>query len=428
MANPGTAGDLLDLALMIRDRRQNQPVIPLVVAPENGDPREALTAAERLLAQTIAHTAATDVPMRAETRLAPSVTEGILRGAAELRATTLILGWTSRAVVSRLIFSTILDQLLPRSSQQLLVCRLEHPLHTSRRLVVLLSPMVARLSGFAETLHTLGLLLRHSGLPLLLLGQEEELAATRTGLARAITAATPPAERPLAGWSSFWPALEAELRTDDLVVVVGCRVSSLAWQPGLDRLPQRFANQYPTHSLIVAYPAENLPDAYQSGDTPAAAGTLTAMIGTPAASFPNLPPGPAGQAVADMLAAWFQSQERPISDGAVAGLTELLLRAAVEVQPGAVLFHVHTQHVPEPVVLVGTSPDGRTVPGIASLAHVLLVLISPDACPPEEHLRNLSEIARLALTHPDLDRLALATTPDDIRTLLTPPPPEPRGA
>jgi Kef-type K+ transport system membrane component KefB len=421
VANPITASDLLDLALMFRDRRHHQPVIPLAVALEDADPREALTAAERLLAHTLAHTAATDVPMQPETRLAPSVADGILRAATELRATTLILGWTSRAAVSRLIFSTVLDQLLPRSSQQLLVCRLEQPVHTSRRLVLLLPPMTARLSGFAETLHTLGLLLRHSGRPLLLLGEAEELAAARTSLSRNAAALPAIAEQPLAGWSSFWPALEAALRADDWVVMVGCRVSSLAWQPGLDRLPQRFVHHFPKHSLIVAYPAESVPDTYQAGET-AATGTLTAMLGAPATSFPGLPPGPGDQAISTLLTTWFQSRDQAISAGAVAGLTDLLLRAAVEVQPGAVLLHVHTQHVAEPVVLIGTSPAGLRLPNLAGPVHVLLVLVSPDTCPPEEHLRNLSEIARLALGHPELGRLAQAATADDIRALLNPPP------
>ena len=420
VANPVTASDLLDLALMLRDRRHNQPVIPLAVALENGDPREALTAAERLLAHTIAHAAATDVPMRPETRLAPSVAEGILRAATELRATTLILGWTSRAAVSRLIFSTVLDHVLPRSSQQLLVCRLEQPVQTSRRL--LLPPLTARLSGFAETLHTLGLLLRHSGRPLLLLGEAEELAAARAGLSRNAAALPAIAEQPLAGWSSFWPALETALRADDWVVMVGCRISSLAWQPGLDRLPQRFVHQFPKHSLVVAYPAESSPDAYLPGDAATDAAPLTAMLGTPAASFPNLPPGPAGQAVSTLLATWFQSQGRAVSEGAVAGLTELLLRAAVEVQPGAVLLHVHTHQVPKPAVLIGTSPAGLRLPTLAGPAQVLLVLISPEDCPPEEHLRNLSEIARLVLTHPDVDRLAHAATASAIRAILHPPP------
>ena len=187
------------------------------------------------------------------------------------------------------------------------------------------------------------------------------------------------------------------------------------------QLPQRFVHHFPRHSLIVAYPAESVPDTYQAGET-ATTGTLTAMLGAPATSFPGLPPGPGDQAISILLATWFQSRDQAISAGAVAGLTDLLLRAAVEVQPGAVLLHVHTQHVAEPVVLIGTSPAGLRLPNLAGPVHVLLVLVSPATCPPEEHLRNLSEIARLALGHPDLGRLAQAATADDIRAILNPPP------
>lgn len=419
LANPQTADALMDVAFLIRDRRQGQPVYPLTVALDGPDVNAQLASMERMLSQAVVHAAAADVPVRAETRVDSEADAGIVRAIKELRASCVILGWGGRPVAGQVVFGSVLDRVLSDVTSLLLVCNLRQPMNTFQRLVLVVPPLAAKLAGFEDALRTLKTLASHADLELVVVCMQRENAE----LAQRVERTAP---RVSAGflaldlWSALWPTVTRHWRANDLLVFVNCRFGSVAWQPGLDRLPPRFVQQYPQGSLLVVYPADTVAEGAAGGtsETGSAASVSLAELLEPHHVVFGLVGDSHHEAIQTLVRQYLASRGE-ITPERVWLLAEALSQSALDLVPGAILIHVHCETLEHPVVLLGTSDGGLRFPQAPHPVHAVFALLSPTGLAPEDHLRCLSELARTVLGIPDMARLGRLRSLDELRVILT---------
>lgn len=403
LANPATAEALMDLAFVVRGSDSEEPLYPLTVAPDEGNATEAWVAeAEQMLAGAVRHAAAAEVPVRPVTRVDANIAAGIARGVAETRASTVVIGWDGRRTGARAIFGTVLDQLLERTRQLVLVAKLGHPLNVTQRLVVLVPPAADRHPGFADALATVNRIAGGigAGMAGVVVGGEVDRVREAHARVRPQVAAE---WQSVPDWAALAEWLEGALRREDLVVLMGARRSTVAWHPRLERLPSRLAELAP-ESFLAVYPAESEVPAEVAGDGLGDALAPDRVARLRADAF--------GPAVREMLA--------PVFDGATAqGLAELMesaeARFSSEIVPGVALPHTRLPGLPRPILLLGISDEGVRLPHGTRPARLLVLLVSP-AERAEEHLRALARIARLladpARTGSLLERHAPGSTLD----------------
>ncbi|HEX2189247.1 MAG TPA: cation:proton antiporter [Longimicrobiaceae bacterium] len=387
LANPATADALLDLAFTVRGSGTQEPLYPLMVVREEGDATDAEVAeAEKTLAHAVLYAAGAEVPVVPLTRVDRNVATGIVRGAAETRSSAIILGWDGRRSGAFRIFGSVLDQLLDRTRQLVLVVKLGHALNTTRRVVVVLPPAIERHPGFLEAVRTVKSVAAGVGAPVLVLAVEGDpgLLEEAYGAVSPKVAAT--WER-VAGWGDLGPALEAKLKRDDLVALVSAREGTLPWHPRLERLPALLARMAP-QSFIAVYPPETEPslDAALAGGN----GTLAPR------RVVELGPVSFREALRTLAEAEFPDRHRV--ERVLAALPEGDPDLATEVLPGVIVPHARVSGLPEPILLLGVSREGVRLPGGRAPARLVFLLLSA-AERPEEHLRSLAEIAR-AISRP----------------------------
>jgi Kef-type K+ transport system membrane component KefB/nucleotide-binding universal stress UspA family protein len=255
MANPATAEDLMELALVIREPGSPEPVYPLTVVPDDEDRSSLFVAtAEKMLSHAVAHAAGADVPVVPLTRVDHNFASGIARGMAENRASVLIIGWDGKPSHRRGMFGSVLDQLLEQTRQQVLVAKLGHPLNTTERVILLIPEGADYLPGFLGAVRTIKQLANHLGAGI----HARVVSASSDSYQRAMDRALPTApvvvER-LPSWNDAPAWLGETVRSDDLVVVISARRGSVAWDPALERLPAVLAGLIP-ESFIMMYPSE----------------------------------------------------------------------------------------------------------------------------------------------------------------------------
>lgn len=403
LANPATAEALMDLAFVVRGSDGDEPLYPLTVAPDEGSATEAWVAeAEQMLAGAVRHAAAAEVPVRPMTRVDANIAAGIARGVAETRASTVVIGWDGRRTGARAIFGTVLDQLLERTRQTVLVAKLGHPLNVTQRLVVLVPPAADRHPGFAEALATVNRIAAGigAGMTGVVVGGELDRVRQVHGALRPQVAAD---WQTVADWAALAEWLDGGLRREDLVVLMGARRGTVAWHPRLERLPSRLAELAP-ESFLAVYPAESEVPADVAMDGLGDALAPDRVLRLRADAF--------GPAVREMLAPVFDA-------GTAQGLAELMesaeARFSSEIVPGVALPHTRLPGLPRSILLLGISDDGVRLPHGTRPARLLVLLVSP-AERAEEHLRALARIARLladpAQTGTLLERHAPGSTLD----------------
>lgn len=385
VAHPATAEALLDLAIALRGRKSEEPLHPLtVVRTGAGDATEMVAEAEKLLGHAVMHAAAADVPAVPLTRLDPNYATGILRGIAETRSSTVIVGWDGSRSVPTSIFGSVLDQLLSQSQQLVMVSRLGHPLNTTRRLVVVFPPGIDHHPGILRAVQATKRLASELDAVLHCLVIADEPARYE-----AICASTPPKVpitfQGVPGWSSVLSALREIVKPDDLVVVLSARRGTLGWHRALDRMPGYLADLVP-ESFIMLYPSEQQA-------APAARPEDAGQKVVPDHVVFDLVAGSGRDAVAQLLRGGFAHDAQRL-----ARLARILgqrdTTSPPEITPGVVIPHARVDELERPMLLLGIAPDGIDFEGVEEPVRLVFLLLSPREHT-GEHLRYLANVARL---------------------------------
>jgi Kef-type K+ transport system membrane component KefB/mannitol/fructose-specific phosphotransferase system IIA component (Ntr-type) len=406
MSNPATAKDLMDLAMMIRLPYSSEPIYPLTVVPADPDrSSEYVATAEKMLSHAVAYAAGADVPVIPVTRMDHNFASGIARGVAETRSSTLIIGWDGSRSGRRLVFGSVLDQLLDQTRQQVLVTRLGHPLNTTTRLMVLIPLGADHIPGFLDAVRTLKQLASRLGA--IVAGYAVEAPGELyEQYFRNVKPDAPVSIRKAATWREVADRLLAELGPDDLVVVLSARRGSISWTPVLERLPARLLELVP-ESFIILYPAEAAPAAAGAGPEaalPRALSPRRILLDIPGQGFDT--------AIRSLLATQFSDD--PVR---LAAYTEEVVRNASafapEMKPGVIVPHGRASDLDQSMIFLATSRKGIDFPNAEEAARLVFVVLTPEA-EPQKHLIHVAEIAQLVSDPQRERRLLEAVTLDDV--------------
>jgi len=384
LSNPETAGALVDLGVLLRERSSPDPLSVLTVVPEDGGrAEEHVASAEKLLSRAVAYAAGADVPVQPLTRVDQNFATGIQRGIVETRTTTVIVGWEGRASRQR-VFGGVLDQLLEQSRQLVVVAKLGHPLNITDRVVVVIPPGADHAVGFADAIRVVTALPSRLGAELrgLVVEGAAEPYADRFRLA---APDLPVRFERVPGWDDLLPALRDRVRETDLVVLLGARRGTVAWHPALERLPVRLAALAPG-SFVVVYPPESVEIPSARIVPPLARALDRSHVRVP------VPGTSAERAVKALLRTAFPEDRRRVR-----ALLHALLEArggAIEIAPGVVIPHARIDDLKEPLLLLGVSREGVRFAGVTAPARLIFLVLSP-ADQPDAHLALLAEVAKL---------------------------------
>lgn len=386
VSNPATEESLLDLAMILRDPGP-EPIHALMVVPDLDESTEAQVAeAERTLSHAVAYGAGADVPVLPVTRVDQNIAAGIARGIAETRSSVVVVGWKAgRTTATREIFGTVLDQLTFQTKQMVIVAKLGAALNTTRRVVVVLPPLIHRHPGFFAAARTTKVLANRLGASLLGLSLDSD-ANRMADLYKPIKPSANATFEKLPGWSSTLTELARQVGPDDLVVLMSARPNSLPWHPRLERLPAHLARIVP-RSFLIIYPPEvdtGLSESAMLEDLPR--GLLTERI------VRDLPDVRFDEALRMILEHGLPVEPQRL-DAIVATLVAGEMDFSTELKPGVVVPHARISGLDQPLIFLGTSREGITFPNSPDPARLIFILLSP-AEEAQAHLSALAEIAR----------------------------------
>ncbi|CAN5614408.1 cation:proton antiporter [soil metagenome] len=387
MANPATAEDLMDLALVIREPASPEAVYPLTVVPVDEDRlSEFVATAEKMLSHAVAHAAGADVPVVPLTRVDHNFANGIARGMAEIRASTLIIGWDGKQSHRRGVFGTVLDQLLEQTKQQVLVVKIGHPLNTTQRIILLIPQGADHVSGFPMSVRTVKQMANRLGAEIRAYTVAAPAELYRSHLETTQPQAPVSVER-LPTWNEAAQRLHEELGTDDLVVVLSARRGAIAWDPALERLPAYLARMGP-ESFIMMYPSEALPTGGRVAEGRALPRSLSSdriVLHLQSTSY--------REAIRELLET--SPESLPMSlDLVEQAVVRSLDAFAPEIQPGVMVPQIRLPDMRTSQVFLGTSRQGIVFPGASARTRLIFLILTPED-QPQDNLNRLSEIARL---------------------------------
>lgn len=252
VANPVTSEGLMRMALLMRNRRNQNPVTALFV--RNTDDARTVEMGRTALRSAVAAALAVDIEVNDIERYDINVVAGVTNEAKQARASDIMIGLHRKSNVVDTFYGSMIEQLLQTTNKMIFMSRCFVPVDTLARLMVLVPDKAEYETGFQTWVE------RVSNLA-------SQLAAKAVFIAYPATAsfirnviedekfAIRHEYRELNSWDDFI-LYSAEIGEDDLLMVVGARKGSISHSGDLENLPGYLSRNFARHNLIVIYPEQ----------------------------------------------------------------------------------------------------------------------------------------------------------------------------
>lgn len=415
VVNPAFAPKLLDLAFLLRDTALPGAIHPVTVVRDESDVEEALTRGEKLLAQCLTHAASADIPVHPTVRVDVNTSDGITRAVKELHVSLVIAGWGGTRSASVRLFGSVMERLIDDCPSRLLFVRLQRPLNTARRVLLLLSPLAERRTDFEPLLHEVRTLARQVGAEL----RVSLAGATRESLRKRVEDSRPTVPLSLLEaetWLEARTLALAEAGADDLIIALGERRVSAHWSPLLDKFTTQLVARFPKNTLLLAFPA--LAGSCEGPEPDSAADSGADRLRLCSC---ELGAEKRLERALHLMAATAFPREQAV----VLEVKRLLQASAkgypIELAEGVSLLHAHCETIDEPVLIVGHGSAEWALPTLERPARLLLALLNPTSSSPERHLRTLAELGRRFQSAADARAIAAARSAAEAANLLSQP-------
>lgn len=254
ISNPGTIESLLTIAVMMKDPKNKEPLFALNVVDDQTDTVESIARSKKLLEKAARAASATDHRLEMLTRYDVNVTSGIIHAIKENFITDVIIGLHEKSKFAERLFGTKTDHLLDSTHQMIMISKSVQPLNTLKRIVVAVPSKAEFESGFVKWYERMNNLARQAGTTLLYFAHTDTLHKLR--MLRDQTKATVETEyRDLDNWKRF-PKISKELGSDDLLVVVVSRKTSISYNTLFEKIPGQLTRLFHGTSFIILYPEQ----------------------------------------------------------------------------------------------------------------------------------------------------------------------------
>ena len=255
MKYPEYAQRLVNLAMMMRNPKNNTQFVGLNVVYDDDDMLRNQEQGQRLLERMAQYSAATDIHMQTQVRVAANIANGIRHAYKEFRATEILIGMHMHPEVSQKFWGEFHQSLFNGLNSQIFFARLTQPLTTMRRIQVAVPSRAQFEPGFyrwLERLCRLGSNLechteffgREDVLPLIenyVLSRHHDMRVSYTKMAH---------------WAEM-PNLAASISPDNLFVVVTARKGTVSYKNALEFLPDEITRHFSGTNIMIIFPDQH---------------------------------------------------------------------------------------------------------------------------------------------------------------------------
>ena len=252
VANPVTAEGLMRMALLMRNRKNQNPVTALFV--RNSDDARKIQMGRNALQSAIAAAQAIDIEVKDIERYDVNVVAGVTNEAKQNQASDIIMGLHRRSNIVDTFYGTMTEQLLQSTNKMIMISRCFIPVDTLARLVILVPDKAEYETGFQMWVERIANLASQLACKAIFMAYP----VTASFIKNVITSENFSIRheyRELHSWDDFI-LHSTEIEEDDLLIVIGARKGSISFGSDLEDLPSHLQKHYSGNNLVVVYPEQ----------------------------------------------------------------------------------------------------------------------------------------------------------------------------
>lgn len=265
VANIENLNNLMEFAILIKDRKSANPLTILSVVPNNEEAEVNILRSRNKLDEFVKQAAASEIKVNAIATIDHNPASGIARSSKELMVDIIIIGWPQKTDFFDKLFGERVESIINNVDKNLFICRFNKPLVNKSRLVMILSPLAEKESGFEILLQKIVRISQELSIPIVCYGNGKTHAAVRLTLEK-MKIHVKPAYKPFTDWEDFL-ILSREIEPNDLLILNSARKGSISYLPVLEKIPFKLEKYFSENNIIIMYPqnydGSDLKDIYE---------------------------------------------------------------------------------------------------------------------------------------------------------------------
>ena len=250
VSNPDNIQRLIDLALLIKDQKSQEPIYPLSIVEDDADADEKINLVRKVIEGVAEQIASGDKKVEVLKKVDLSIVDGIVRTSKAYNISDILISYKAQQNTSNIIFGNIALNLLSKSKQAIIISKILQPLNTFQRVIVILSPNSELENGFSRSITKIAAILKQLGSSAIIYGSEGTLAVFATTIG----------DRKRAFYKyvsieNFDEVKEVnDIKEDDLYVFLSARKQTLSYDYQVDEMPKKINKSNEFTSFVVFYP------------------------------------------------------------------------------------------------------------------------------------------------------------------------------
>jgi len=251
LSNPATATKLVDLALMMKDPKSENPIYPLTLVVDGNNTKEQIAQKQKLLEQAQKHASGTDQATHLITRVDVNVASGVSLASKEFSITHTILGWNSSQKSSTKIFGTMMEHILAVSDNAIITARTVSDWQGVKRMVLILSPHSQFEPKFPLTLTPILRLAVALKTTVLLHSSKRQLdKVMEIAAAQNLNVDFVFQERTSSDALKF---AKSNIKANDFPIIICGRKSSISFHEDYEKIPNIIDAKFPKDNFLLIY-------------------------------------------------------------------------------------------------------------------------------------------------------------------------------
>lgn len=252
VANPVTATEIMNLAILMRHKDNRNPITTLFV--QNNDDEKTAAIGKRALRMAEEAAQAVDVDTHPIERYDTNIVSGMVNVMKERQLTDLIIGMHRRTNIVDTFFGSKIEQLISASNSMVTLSRCFMPIDTMKRLVVVVPGNAEYETGFRLWVERVGNLAVQLSCKIIFIAFSETSRYIK-GVLKAEGYDVRQEYRDMAAWDDFI-TYSSQIEQEDLLIIIGARRTSVSFTSDLESLPVYLSRYFAGQNLLLIYPEQ----------------------------------------------------------------------------------------------------------------------------------------------------------------------------
>jgi Kef-type K+ transport system membrane component KefB len=245
---------LIELSLLIKDKKSANPVTILSVVPNNEQAEINIINTRKKLETFVKQGAASEINISIITTIDHNEANGIARISREIMSDVLVMEWPDKSGFFDKIFGEKIYSVVNNVDKNIFICKISKPLVSIKKVSVISPPFAERENGFITWVQKLVKFSKELGISVVHFGNDKTQEVIKLYIEKSKSSVSF-SYKNLESVEDFL-VISGEIHHDDLIVLTSARKNSISYNPFLENMPSKIEKYFAKNSIVVIFPQQ----------------------------------------------------------------------------------------------------------------------------------------------------------------------------